>query len=77
MECEKKFCAICMKDVPFKTELREEDVNILGLTVHVKLKYLIDSKGHKLYDYDTETANSEIVHNAYHQKLLSGIKEPD
>jgi len=77
MESEKKFCAICMKDVPFKTEVREEDVNVLGLTVHVCLTYLVDPEGHELYDYDTEMVNSEIVHNAYRQKLLSGIKESD
>ena len=75
MESEKKFCSICMKDVPVKREIREEDIKVRGIPVHVKLTYIVDSNGHELYDYDNETANYEIVNNAYRQKLLSCIKE--
>ena len=65
MEDNIKFCSICMKDVHFKKVVREEDVEVRGVTVHVCLTYLVDPEGHELYDYDTETANSEIVDRVY------------
>ena len=64
-----KFCSICMKNVKIKRETREEDVEVRGVNVHVCLTYLIDSEGHELYDYDNETANSEIVDRAYRKAV--------
>ena len=68
MEKHMMFCSICMKNVPVEEEVREENVSVLGFNVHVCLIHLIDPKGHGLYDYEVETANSKTIDEAYHRE---------
>ncbi len=63
------FCSICMKDVPVKREIREEDIKVRGIPVHVRLTYIVDPAGHELFDYDIETANFGIIDTAYRKAI--------
>lgn len=68
---EKKFCAICMKEVEVRKEIRLEKRCVRGVDVEAELTFWIDDHGHQIFDYETEENNDFFLYEEY--KKIVGL----
>ncbi len=68
---EKKFCAICMKEVEVRKEIRLEKRCVRGVDVEAELTFWIDDHGHQIFDYETEENNDFFLYEKY--KKIVGL----